>query len=90
MIVHYRLPNQGWLNPHSVDIDDLWTPVWQGDTFSVSTQAEFDYLQAYGLMKGKQLTLKLNPDFSNEKWPHVQLWLKDINTNPDNPMDFTC
>lgn len=85
MIVHYRLPNQGWLTPHTLELDDLWKPEWVRDVFRVSTQAEWDFLQAYGLMKGTQLIVFLDPTFRFAGPWDTCLWLKDINTNTFNP-----
>lgn len=89
MIVHYRLPNQGWLEPHSMNLDDLWLKHWMYDQFHVSTEAEHDFLEGYGLAKGYQLNVTLNPTFRNTGPLGTCLWIKDINTNPHNPMDLT-
>lgn len=86
MIVHYKLPNQGWLEPHSMNLDMLWHPNWVGDRFYVDTEAEYDFLEGYGLMKGKQLHLTLYHALTHKLGPlDVFLWLKDINTNTFNP-----
>lgn len=82
MIVHYRLPNQGWLNPHSLIVDDLWLAHWDGTLFYVSTETEFDFLEGYGLAKGYQLNVTLSPTFDKTGPLGCCLWLKDINTNP--------
>lgn len=86
MIVHYKLPNQGWLDSSAIYLDDLWHPNWVGDRFYVDTEAEYDFLAGYGLMKGKQLHLTLYHALTHKPGPlDVFLWLKDINTNALNP-----
>lgn len=85
MIAHYRMNNMAWLEPHSLDIDMLWSPVWVNDLFVVDTEEEYDFLEGYGLMKGKQLNLVLY-HWSHKPAPNTcYLWLKDINTNTFNP-----
>lgn len=89
MIVHYKLPNQGWLEPQSMDLDMLWHPNWVDDRFYVDTEAEYDFLEGYGLVKGKQLHLTLYHAPTHKLGLlgplDVFLWLKDINTNTFNP-----
>lgn len=85
MIVHYRLPNQGWLESHSLYLDDLWEQHWVNSKFVVDTEEEYDFLEGYGLIKGKQLHLTLHHSSHKPSFTTCYLWLKDINTNTFNP-----
>lgn len=85
MQVHYRLPNMGWHEDHTMDATNLWSRAWVNDQFLVSTEAEYDFLMGMSLMMGKELTLTWDPSMRQVGPCTTMIWIKSINTAAFNP-----
>lgn len=85
MEVHYRLPNMGWHDDQSFEIEQLWSDAWVKDQLIVSTEAEYDYLMGMCLMMGHELDITWDPTMKKVGPLSTMLWIKSINTAAFNP-----
>lgn len=89
MQVHYRLPNMGWHDDQTCELEQLWTNTWMHDQLIVSTEAEYDYLMGMGLVMGKELEVIWDPAMKRAGPLSTMLWIKSINTHDTNPRRVT-